>query len=87
LQPLDLTVNKATKQFSCKVFLKWYALQVRAQLEGKVAADLRISVMKPLGAKCLFLDLYNYLKGKPKLDSMKLDCWSVYPSAKICIAL
>jgi len=68
------------------VFQKWYALQVCAQLEGKVAADLTISAMKSLGAKCL-LDLYNYLKGKPKMDSMKLDCWSVYPSAKICIAL
>ena len=75
LQPLDLSVNKAAKEFLHKAFQKWYALQVCAQLEGKAPADpvdLRISVMKPLGAKWL-VDLYDYLKGKPEMDSKKLD--------------
>ena len=66
LQPLDISVNKAAKEFLRKAFQKWYALQVWAQLEGKAPADpvdLRISVMKPLGAKWL-MDLY---KGKPEI--------------------
>ena len=66
LQPLDLSVNRAAKEFLRKAFQKWYALQVCAQLEGKVPADIRISVMKPLGAKWL-VDLYDYLKGKPEI--------------------
>ena len=58
LQPLDLSVNRVAKEFLRKAFQKWYALQVCAQLEGKVPADpvdLRISVMEPLGAKKLWI--------------------------------
>ena len=39
LQPLDLSVNKAAKEFLHKAFQKWYALKVCAQLEGKAPAD------------------------------------------------
>ena len=52
LQLLDLSVNKTAKDFLCKCFQKWYALQVCSQLEGKTTkepVDLRLSVMKPLG--------------------------------------
>ena len=37
LQPLDLSVNKAAKEFLHKCFQKWYALQVCSQLEGKTS--------------------------------------------------
>ena len=33
--PLDLSVNKAAKEFLRKSFQKWYALQVCSQLVGK----------------------------------------------------
>jgi len=69
LQPLDLSVNRAAKEFLRKAFQKWYALLVCAQLEGKVLADpvdLRISVMKSLEVKWL-VDLYDYLKDKPEI--------------------
>ena len=85
LQPLDLSVNKAAKEFLRKKFQNWYATQVCAQLDGKLekeAIDLRLSVMKPLGAKWL-IELYDYLKSKP--DTIKngfkeagiLDCVKV----------
>lgn len=69
LQPLDLSVNKTAKEFLRKCFQKWYALQVCSQLEGKATKqpiDLRLSVMKPLGAKWL-VELYDYMKGKPDI--------------------
>ena len=85
LQPLDLSVNKAAKEFLRKKFQNWYATQVCAQLDGKLekeAIDLRLSVMKSLGAKWL-IELYDYLKSKP--DTIKngfkeagiLDCVKV----------
>ena len=69
LQPLDLSVNKTAKDFLRKCFQKWYALQVCSQLEGKTSkepVDLRLSVMKPLGAKWL-VELNDYMKGKPDI--------------------
>ena len=69
LQPLDLSVNKAAIEFLSKCFQKWYALQVCSQLEGKTSkepVDLRLSVMKPLGAKWL-VELHDYMKGKPDI--------------------
>ena len=53
LQPLDLSINKTAKDFLCKCFQKWYDLKVCSQLEEKTSkelVDLRLSVMKPLGA-------------------------------------
>ena len=82
LQPLDLSVNKAAKEFLRRSFQTWYALQVCSQLEGKTLkapVDLRLSVMKPLGAKWL-VDLFDYLKGKPDIikngfkEAGILDC-------------
>jgi len=37
LQPLDISVNKAAKEFLRKQFHQWYAKQVCAQLEQKEA--------------------------------------------------
>ena len=67
LQPLDLSVNKAAKEFLRRKFQNWYATKVCAQLDGKEekeAIDLRLSIMKPLGAKWV-IELYDHLKGKP----------------------
>ena len=69
LQPVDLSVNKAAKKFLRKCFQKWYTLQVCSQLEGKTSKepiDLRLSVMKPIGAKWL-VELYDYMKSKPEI--------------------
>ena len=69
LQSLDLSVNKAAKEILWKKVQNWYATEVCAQLDGKLereALDLRLSIIKPLGAK-LVIELYGYLKGKPDI--------------------
>lgn len=69
LQPLDLSINKAAKEFLRNQFQQWYASQVCLQLEGKAEMepiDLRMSIIKPLGAKWL-VSLYDYLKSKPSM--------------------
>ena len=65
LQPMDLSINKAAKEFMRSRFREWYATQVHRQLkEGSKQispVDLRMSTMKPLGAQWL-VSLYDYIK-------------------------
>ena len=53
LQPLDLSVNKAAEDFLRRKFREWYAKQVCVQLDGaqNKPVDLRLSILKPLGAE------------------------------------
>ena len=51
LQPLDFSVNKASKDFLRSKFQNWYAQEV---------VDLRLSVVKPLGARWM-ISLYDYI--------------------------
>ena len=74
LQPMDLAVNKSAKDFMRGKFREWYSSKVEQQMEeGEltkaekiVPVDLKMSIMKPVGAGCLF-GLFNYLKGNPSL--------------------
>ena len=65
LQPMDLSVNKAAKEFMRSRFREWYATQVQKQLDEGASqispVDLRMSIMKPLGARWL-VSLYDYIK-------------------------
>jgi len=53
LQPLDLTINKAAKNFMRSKFQEWYGNTICQQLDDGVCEeeDLRLSRMKPLSAK------------------------------------
>ncbi len=71
LQPLDVSVNKAAKNFLRGKFQDWYATQLCDQL--KVAGggnakfvDLKLSIMKPLGAKWM-VSMYDYFLSKPEI--------------------
>ena len=69
LQPLDVSVNKSTKEFLHQKFHSWYAESVGTQLDGtkaKQPVDLCLSVVKPHGTKWL-VDLYDYMKTKPEM--------------------
>lgn len=69
LQPLDISVNKAAKNLLRGQFQDWYASQICQQIQGDTgvqAVDLRLSIIKPLGAKWM-LYLYDYLKSKPDI--------------------
>ena len=65
LQPMDLSMNKPAKEFMRRKFQEWYAIEVQKQLDQGATditpVDLRMSIMKPLGAKWL-VSLYDYFK-------------------------
>ena len=84
LQPMDISVNKAAKNFLRQKFQEWYADKICEQLcESKeiIPVDLKLSVVKPLGAVWM-IQLYDYLKSEPQLiqNGFKgagiLDCLS-----------
>ncbi len=71
LQPLDVSVNKAAKEFLRRQFQEWYSEQICQQIrKGMEKAvqpvDLRMSIVKPLGAKWM-ISLYDYMKSKPDI--------------------
>ena len=64
LQPMDLSVNKTVKEFMCNKFQQWYASQVEKQMDQGMEhapVNLRMSIMKPLGAWWL-VSLHDYLQ-------------------------
>ena len=69
-QPLDLRINKAAKEFLRTQFSNWYADQICNQLRQGVkpvkSVDLRLSIIKPLGARWM-IALYDYFKSKPEI--------------------
>ena len=62
---MDLSVNKAAKEFMRSKFQQWYADEVQKQLdkgaEEHTPVDLKMSIMKPLGARWL-VSLHDYLQ-------------------------
>ena len=68
LQPLDISVNKAAKEFLRGKFQKWYAQEVCSQFQSgeRTPVDLRMSVVKPLGLQWM-IGLHDYLKSKPDI--------------------
>ena len=69
LQPLDVSVNKAAKEFLRRQFQEWYSSKISSQLQAGStveAVDLRMAVVKPLSAKWM-IALYDYLKSKPDI--------------------
>ena len=69
LQPLDISVNKAAKEFLRRQFHDWYAKQICDHLEEEtpvVPVDLKLSTVKPVGAKWM-MNLYDYLQAKPEI--------------------
>lgn len=69
LQPLDVSVNRAAKQFLRSKFENWYADNIVAQKDtGKEIepVDMRLSIVKPIAAKWM-IDLYNYLIAHPQI--------------------
>ncbi len=60
-----MSLNKPAKEFLRRKFQQWYSDQVCGQIKNgtgeKVAVDLKLSIIKPLGARWL-IDLYDYFK-------------------------
>ena len=58
LQPLDVSTNKAAKDFLREKFQHWYAQEVETQLqagtaENAIKINMGMAVMKEVGAKWL----------------------------------
>ena len=71
LQPLDVSVNRAAKQFMRAKFEGWYADRIITQKDNGQdiqPVDLRLSFVKPIGAQWV-IELYDYLKGHPNIIS------------------
>ena len=70
LQPLDISVNKPAKSFLRAQFQEWYGEQIYQELRNDhsstKAVDLRLSIVKPLGAKWM-VKMYDYFKSKPHI--------------------
>ena len=69
LQPLDVSVNKPAKDFLREQFHEWYSEQVCQKIEQNTTGtpvDLRLSVMKPLGAQWM-IKLIDNLHSKPEI--------------------
>ena len=69
LQPLDLSINKAVKDFLRTQFKEWYAQELCSQLnDGKETegVDLKLSVIKPLDAKWM-VAAHDHIKNNPNL--------------------
>ena len=66
LQPLDISVNKPAKEFLRGKFQEWYASQIADQIDKQDThqVDLRLSIMKPLGARWL-VALYDHICANP----------------------
>ena len=60
LQPLDVSVNKSVKEYLRGKFQASYAERVHSLIDSGASdavVDLKMSIVKPLGAGCLFLIL------------------------------
>ncbi|MCG8621550.1 MAG: hypothetical protein MJE68_06060 [Proteobacteria bacterium] len=63
-------MNKPAKEFLRRKFQEWFANQIAAQLEDDIQqvntqqVDMRLSIMKPLGARWL-VEMYDYLSSNP----------------------
>ena len=69
LQPMDLSVNKAVKEFLRKRFQNWYSGEMESLCSTNgsfTPVDLPMSKLKPLGADWL-VKAHQYLQNNPSL--------------------
>ena len=77
-QPLDLSVNKAAKDFTRKKFSEWYTRQLTNGMENGIELDdnkidYRLSVLKALHATWL-ISLYNHMNS-PEGKEVSASGW------------
>ena len=76
---MDLSVNDAVKDFLRKKFQIWYSQELERLYRETVPGhftpvDLRMSILKPLGAEWLF-NVYQYLLSNTRSSLAKNGFW------------
>ena len=72
LQPLDISLNKAAKDFLRRRFQEWYSNQILKQLndgvevKDLVPVDIHLSTIKPIGAEWI-KSMFYYFSNKPEI--------------------
>ena len=80
LQPMDLSINKMLKDLMKQQFSEWYSSIVYQNFgdEAPPPVDMRMSIMKPLGAQWL-IKAYSQIKSSRSLITngfrQKLHVW------------
>ena len=72
-QPLDISVNKISKDFLRNEAQTWYSQQILEQTKsGKLPHQIKVgtqlSIVKPLHAKWV-VKFYDYIRSKPEIVS------------------
>ena len=86
-QPLDVSVNSASKQFMKRKFVDWYARQIVTEMNKdtdveQIRLQMKLSVMQPLHASWLF-NLYNYMTSSPGGIHEKMKKSGIYNAVVI----
>ena len=66
LHPMDVSINKPIKDHMRSLFQKWYAHQMKLQNGNHEPVDLRLSVLKPLGAQW-FITAFLHIRANPSI--------------------
>ena len=85
LQPMDLSVNKAAKEFLRKKFQNWYSSEMESlcRTNGSfIPVDLHMSKLKPLGADWL-VKTHQYLQNNPSLAKNGLRAAGITSALKL----
>ena len=64
LQPLDVSVNKSVKHHLKDSFQLWYSKEVQKQQGPRKPVELKLSVLKPLGAQWFIETVHQVQKNK-----------------------
>jgi len=72
LQPLDVSVNKSIKHSLRESFHIWYSKAVQQQQGVHKPVDMKLSVLKPLGAQW-FVDAFEHIQRNREIITNGFD--------------
>ena len=89
LQPLDISINKAAKEFLRRQFQDWYAAKISDQMlkHGKCLSvqpvDPCLTVVKPLGARWM-MKFFDYMQQNPSIIKNRFIKAGIVPGDSSC---
>ena len=88
LQPMDLSINKAIKDFMRKQLMEWYSMKVMERLsnstaEETTAIDFKLTTMKPLIMNWM-IQLFDYLSTNPSIIQNGFKAAGITESVSLC---